>query len=132
MSAGFGLVLCCEGGIEICKHIFRKKKKRIRREGSGREKEDVPIEEEEPVSDVEMEEKSGDQEFEAQPTYVDTNQENLKNQSDKKLKCSICFVNDNNICFDPCGHLSCEDCYEKLSNCHLCRRKILKVIKMYY
>lgn len=44
------------------------------------------------------------------------------------LECPICFkqLNKDNVKFTVCGHQHCKDCYEKIDNCSICRKKIWK------
>jgi hypothetical protein len=48
--------------------------------------------------------------------------------------CIICLSKKTNVAFINCGHMvSCEECAEKLKNrgCPVCRKKILKILKIY-
>lgn len=63
---------------------------------------------------------------------------------ENRLTCSICFDNDCDIAFIPCGHICCNKCYSKMQRgnrrrlylnnnvkCHLCRSIINNVQKIY-
>jgi hypothetical protein len=51
---------------------------------------------------------------------------NLKN------KCSVCVSYTINSCLNPCGHVFCSNCINKMKNkCAMCRTNINSVIKMY-
>jgi hypothetical protein len=58
---------------------------------------------------------------------VFNNIENIAN------KCKICIENDINCVFNPCGHTSCESCFNSLNNnkCHICRQYIINKIKLF-
>jgi hypothetical protein len=46
--------------------------------------------------------------------------------------CKVCFENDANMVFIPCGHLVvCENCSDRLRECPVCRRPIQGVLKAY-
>lgn len=48
------------------------------------------------------------------------------------MKCKICYQNDYNTVFLPCGHtLSCIQCALTVKKCPLCRKPIYKKIKIY-
>jgi hypothetical protein len=50
---------------------------------------------------------------------------------DQKM-CKICYDNDANIVFLPCGHLVvCEDCSSSIRECPVCRRSIQGILKAY-
>ena len=50
--------------------------------------------------------------------------------------CSMCYSNNVNVYFDPCGHTCCEECSKKLPDidkrCILCRANIRDINKLYY
>lgn len=51
---------------------------------------------------------------------------------DSKL-CKICFSEERNICFVPCGHVvACAKCALANSNCPMCRRTIHCAQRLYY
>ncbi|XP_026319133.1 baculoviral IAP repeat-containing protein 3 isoform X1 [Hyposmocoma kahamanoa] len=51
---------------------------------------------------------------------------------DSKL-CQICFSEERNICFVPCGHVvACARCALANSNCPMCRRTIQYAQRLYY
>ena len=45
--------------------------------------------------------------------------------------CNICFNNKINICCDPCGHTYCNYCIKKTNTCYICKKNIIKKIKIY-
>lgn len=51
----------------------------------------------------------------------------------KPNSCTICFENEINHCFVPCGHTFCEKCIKKSSTkkCMSCRTEIQKTIKIF-
>ena len=69
-------------------------------------------------------------------TYLIENQYlKLTNSTKTKLLsvCNICNKETRLFAFDPCGHMCCLTCSNKLNNkCHICRGKISKFIKLYF
>ena len=62
-----------------------------------------------------------------------SDEECLINQevSEEKL-CKICYEEQRNAVFVPCGHLcSCFDCALKLNECPLCRQPLEKIVKTF-
>lgn len=60
-----------------------------------------------------------------------------ENQEEKEEddigKCKICFENDYNTVFIPCGHIiSCAKCSLSVTKCPACRQPFERVIKVYY
>jgi hypothetical protein len=48
------------------------------------------------------------------------------------LYCTICLTNTSSHVCDPCGHIFCKSCCNKINNkCPICRKYVEKVIKMY-
>jgi E3 ubiquitin-protein ligase RGLG len=45
--------------------------------------------------------------------------------------CGICLVNKKVIAFAPCGHVWCNACASKLSNCPTCRSNITSRLRIY-
>jgi hypothetical protein len=48
--------------------------------------------------------------------------------------CTIC-VEDKRVqyCMEPCGHLFCESCTQRINNiCHICRNRVNKKIRIYF
>lgn len=45
--------------------------------------------------------------------------------------CSVCATNKINICINPCGHVFCLSCTDKMNNCGMCRGTISSKIKVY-
>jgi len=60
---------------------------------------------------------------------IDTAKKNLSKESSV---CVICFSNEKNMLFIPCGHLSsCDECSVSLKNCPICRVEIQQKIKAF-
>lgn len=57
----------------------------------------------------------------------------LKATPEEKVKntCSICATNKINTCINPCGHVFCNTCTDKMRNCGMCRGPINTKIKLY-
>lgn len=57
-----------------------------------------------------------------------------------KNMCPICFENPVDICFNPCGHTSCNSCvissrisaYGLINKCYTCRSPITDYLKIYF
>jgi len=47
------------------------------------------------------------------------------------ISCKICLVNTPKVIFTTCGHSACFSCSNKLNNCHICRKRISKKIKIF-
>lgn len=48
-------------------------------------------------------------------------------------ECKICFENESNSVFIPCGHITaCVKCASSLTQCPICRKKFRNVIKVYF
>ncbi|AHH82682.1 IAP-3 [Buzura suppressaria nucleopolyhedrovirus] len=57
--------------------------------------------------------------------------ENKRELEDSKA-CRICFEEERNVCFVPCGHVAtCGKCAVALQNCPTCRVKINNAVRMY-
>lgn len=59
------------------------------------------------------------------------------NQFDEKLRewrlCKICFINEYNTVFIPCGHMiACAKCASSLTECPNCRNSFKDVIRIYF
>ena len=66
------------------------------------------------------------------PELPDDLKEDLKEDQNEKNLCRICYTNERNIVFLPCGHLeTCPTCAKALSSCPVCRASIAKTIKIY-
>nr|CAB3263828.1 zinc finger protein ZF(ZZ/RING)-1 [Phallusia mammillata] len=60
--------------------------------------------------------------------------EMLKNKLEEMREsqmCAICFDNDRNFAFNPCGHGACGDCTPSLEKCHICRQDIQSTLKLF-
>jgi hypothetical protein len=56
-----------------------------------------------------------------------------ENENDDENSCCICFDEDKNMVFGPCGHIcTCLYCSAKVDICPICRIKIDQKIKVYY
>lgn len=56
---------------------------------------------------------------------------NRKVPSDGKI-CKICFVNEYNTAFMPCGHVvACAKCASSVSKCPLCQQPFINVLRLY-
>lgn len=59
--------------------------------------------------------------------------ENGSTTNSDALLCKICMDRERGVVFQPCGHLvSCWKCAQLISDCPVCRRPILHVIKTYF
>ena len=45
--------------------------------------------------------------------------------------CHICYVNERNFVFVPCGHIFCKTCSNKMVRCAICKANITKNIKVF-
>jgi pSer/pThr/pTyr-binding forkhead associated (FHA) protein len=45
--------------------------------------------------------------------------------------CKICFSRDGDAALYPCGHVLCDYCAHRCSNCPVCRREIQEIVKLY-
>lgn len=48
-----------------------------------------------------------------------------------KNTCSICATHKIDICINPCGHVYCQSCSDKMRNCGVCRGSIDSKIKLF-
>lgn len=65
-----------------------------------------------------------------QTYYYKTNNE--EKSAKEKLQCKICYVNDSDIIFEPCHHVTtCHDCALKIEDCPICRCSIAQRTKCY-
>lgn len=47
--------------------------------------------------------------------------------------CKICYEEECNVCFVPCGHvISCAKCSMNVSNCPMCRTSIHNIVRLYF
>ncbi|XP_058067035.1 death-associated inhibitor of apoptosis 1 [Anopheles bellator] len=55
----------------------------------------------------------------------------IRNISDGKI-CKICFVNEYNTAFLPCGHVvACAKCASSVTKCPLCQQPFINVLRLY-
>jgi hypothetical protein len=56
----------------------------------------------------------------------------FEEKEDENL-CCICFEEEKNMVFSPCGHIcTCSECSAIVNDCPICRKKIDQKIKVYY
>eukprot|EP00966_Prymnesium_polylepis_P166308 3844273-Prymnesium_polylepis.3 len=56
----------------------------------------------------------------------------LNEVTEDKL-CAVCLVDEKNILFEPCGHITvCEGCAFQVDKCPLCRTVPTKRAKVYF
>ena len=50
-----------------------------------------------------------------------------------QFTCFACTEQLSNVCLDPCGHIMCTECWDKVQsdNCPVCRVRVNKVIRMF-
>ena len=61
--------------------------------------------------------------------FPHASQQNIKNEENI---CIICMSNDIEGAFDECGHMiCCMSCSQNLKICPICRKNIIKTIKIY-
>ena len=49
------------------------------------------------------------------------------------IECNICMLKRKDVmAFNSCGHMACYKCSSELTDCHLCRKKISRKIKLYF
>ena len=68
--------------------------------------------------------------------YLELNEEKYREEVEKKVNpnylCNICFENRCNIVLNPCGHMYCQNCFNKENKiCHMCRKPVKDIIKIY-
>lgn len=57
----------------------------------------------------------------------------VKKSESEINSCKICFENEYNVAFVPCGHInSCIKCAKKLDKCPTCRNKFEKFMRIYF
>lgn len=55
-----------------------------------------------------------------------------KNEGSVKL-CKICYINDYNTVFNPCGHVvACDKCASAVTKCPVCRMRFENVMKLFF
>ena len=64
-----------------------------------------------------------------QPITV-TSEEGATASETRNNTCPICMDRQRDVVF-ICGHGTCEECSKSLRKCHICRKKIKRVIKIY-
>lgn len=65
-------------------------------------------------------------------SQTQSNQFQNKDPDEDKL-CKICYVNEYEMLFIPCGHIvACATCVRSINKCPVCRRLILETIRAYF
>ena len=54
-----------------------------------------------------------------------------KKKQSNILECPICFSNNINMCFVPCGHTFCSKCVKDITQCYLCNQEIFLKQKIF-
>ncbi|VVD05437.1 putative inhibitor of apoptosis isoform X2 [Leptidea sinapis] len=66
------------------------------------------------------------------PMNVNTSAEDDEKVEDTKL-CKICFAEERNVCFVPCGHVvACAKCALSTDKCPMCRRTFTNAVRLYF
>ena len=62
------------------------------------------------------------------PIHIVNEIEKLNDELKRKLECPICMdiIREGKLKITGCGHKFCEDCYDKINVCSICRKKINK------
>jgi len=62
------------------------------------------------------------------PIHIVNEIEKLNKDLKKKLDCPICMdiIEEGKLKITGCGHKFCIDCYDRIDDCSICRRKINK------
>jgi len=47
------------------------------------------------------------------------------------ISCKVCLINTPKVVFTSCCHCACFSCANKLIDCHICRKKISRKIKLF-
>lgn len=58
--------------------------------------------------------------------------DNANVEDASKMLCKICFLQDWNKLFYPCGHVACSKCANNIIKCAFCRKPILDRVEMYF
>jgi hypothetical protein len=57
----------------------------------------------------------------------------IANDIESNYNCIVCYENRRDTCLNPCKHLSmCKNCASNISNCPICRCKIISTNKIYF
>ena len=62
------------------------------------------------------------------PNHLVNEIENMMKELKKKLECPICFeiIDEGKLKITGCGHKFCENCFNQINKCAICRRNIRK------
>ncbi|XP_063535037.1 baculoviral IAP repeat-containing protein 3-like isoform X1 [Cydia strobilella] len=62
-----------------------------------------------------------------------TKAEDEKSEVEDSKLCKICYENERNVCFVPCGHVvACAKCALATDKCPMCRRTFTSAVRLYY
>lgn len=61
-------------------------------------------------------------------TYLKSQFVELYEQANKQCECPVCFelLKKETLNVSSCGHLTCKDCFEKMTDCPICRKTYWK------
>ncbi|XP_055531022.1 death-associated inhibitor of apoptosis 1 [Wyeomyia smithii] len=63
---------------------------------------------------------------------VDEDEDEPSRKLDTNRTCKICYVNEYNTAFSPCGHVvACAKCASSVTKCPLCRKPFTNVMRIY-
>nr|XP_021195650.2 baculoviral IAP repeat-containing protein 3 isoform X2 [Helicoverpa armigera]XP_021195651.2 baculoviral IAP repeat-containing protein 3 isoform X2 [Helicoverpa armigera] len=69
----------------------------------------------------------------SQPTTPSTQPETPENSVDDSKLCKICYAEERNVCFVPCGHVvACAKCALAADKCPMCRRTFQNAVRLYF
>lgn len=62
------------------------------------------------------------------PTHLIEEMKELYNLLKKEIECPICLevINNDTLKITNCGHKYCMNCYDRIQECSICRKKIFK------
>ncbi|XP_058829644.1 death-associated inhibitor of apoptosis 1 [Topomyia yanbarensis] len=63
---------------------------------------------------------------------IEEDEDEPNRKSDTSRTCKICYVNEYNTAFSPCGHVvACAKCASSVTKCPLCRKPFTNVMRIY-
>ncbi|XP_039755147.1 baculoviral IAP repeat-containing protein 3 isoform X1 [Pararge aegeria] len=66
-------------------------------------------------------------------TSVEKTSEKEENHVEDTKLCKICYNEERNVCFVPCGHVvACAKCALSTDKCPMCRRTFTNAVRLYY
>lgn len=75
---------------------------------------------------------SGSDDAQQCPSAAETPPDDAQ-QHDEASLCKICFDNERNVCFVPCGHVvACSKCAVALTKCPTCTRRAASIVRLYF